>query len=539
MRSFRNVALGLLGAAALASASDVHDLKTDSFSDFIKEHDLVLAEFFAPWCGHCKALAPEYEEAATTLKDKDIPLVKVDCTEEADLCKQYGVEGYPTVKVFRGPDNIQPYQGQRKAPAIISYMTKQALPAVSLLTTETIEEFKTADKVVLVAFFEADDKHSNTTYSETAESLRDNYLFGATSDAALAKAEGVKVPGIVLYKTFDEGKNVYEEKFEKASIEKFAKTAAVPLVGEVGPETYAEYMAAGIPLAYIFAETPEERAELAETLKPVAQKHKGAINFAVIDAKAFGAHAGNLNLEVDKWPAFAIQETVKNQKFPYDQSKKLSESDVSKFVQDFVDGKVEPSIKSEPVPEKQEGPVQIVVAHNYQDIVMDEEKDVLLEYYAPWCGHCKALAPKYEELASLYTSNPTFAKQVTVAKVDATANDVPEEVQGFPTIKLFPAGSKTPIDYSGSRTIEDLANFIKENGKYKVDAYVPANETGEEADMPDAEEMGRQAAAATEKASETAKGVKESVVSVAGEAAETIKSAVMDSDGDQADHDEL
>ena len=57
--------------------------------------------------------------------------------------------------------------------------------------------------------------------------------------------------------------------------------------------------------------------------------------------------------------------------------------------------------------------------------------------------------------------------------------------------------------------------------------------------MPDAEEMGRQAAAATEKASETAKGVKESVVSVAGEAAETIKSAVMDSDGDQADHDEL
>ena len=147
---------------------------------------------------------------------------------------------------------------------------------------------------------------------------------------------------------------------------------------------------AGIPLAYIFAETPEERAELAETLKPVAQKHKGAINFAVIDAKAFGAHAGNLNLEVDKWPAFAIQETVKNQKFPYDQSKKLSESDVSKFVQDFVDGKVEPSIKSEPVPEKQEGPVQIVVAHNYQDIVMDEEKDVLLEYYAPWCGHCKA-----------------------------------------------------------------------------------------------------------------------------------------------------
>jgi protein disulfide-isomerase A1 len=62
---------------------------------------------------------------------------------------------------------------------------------------------------------------------------------------------------------------------------------------------------------------------------------------------------------------------------------------------------------------------------------------------------------------------------VTIAKVDATANDVPDEIQGFPTIKLFPAGSKdSPVDYAGSRTIEDLANFVKENGKHKVDAYV-------------------------------------------------------------------
>jgi protein disulfide-isomerase A1 len=121
MRNFRNIALGLVGAAAVASASepasDVEVLTTDTFPSFIQENDLVLAEFYAPWCGHCKALAPEYEEAATTLKDKDIKLAKVDCTVESELCQSFGVEGYPTLKIFRGPEKVSPYSGPRKAQA--------------------------------------------------------------------------------------------------------------------------------------------------------------------------------------------------------------------------------------------------------------------------------------------------------------------------------------------------------------------------------------------------------------------------------------
>lgn len=125
-------------------------------------------------------------------------------------------------------------------------MTKQSLPAVSTLTAETIEEFKTADKVVLIAYFAADDKESNSTFNAAADLMRDDYLFGATNDAALAQAEGVKQPSVVLYKDFDEGKNVFEENFDVDAISQFAQTSSTPLVGEVGPETYAGYMAVSV-----------------------------------------------------------------------------------------------------------------------------------------------------------------------------------------------------------------------------------------------------------------------------------------------------
>lgn len=74
---------------------------------------------YAPWCGHCKALAPEYEKAADTLvaSGKDLPLIKVDCTEEQDLCQKYEVQGYPTVKLFKGPENHIAYPGGRNAEA--------------------------------------------------------------------------------------------------------------------------------------------------------------------------------------------------------------------------------------------------------------------------------------------------------------------------------------------------------------------------------------------------------------------------------------
>lgn len=94
---------------------DVAVLTESNFSDFIKTNKYVMVEFYAPWCGHCKAMAPEYAAAATELKgweNEKVVLAKVDATEESELAESYDVEGFPTLFFFIDGEH-KPYPGQR------------------------------------------------------------------------------------------------------------------------------------------------------------------------------------------------------------------------------------------------------------------------------------------------------------------------------------------------------------------------------------------------------------------------------------------
>lgn len=116
------------------------------------------------------------------------------------------------------------------------------------------------------------------------------------------------------------------------------------------------------------------------------------------------------------------------------------------------------------MPKNNKGPVKVVVGKTFDSIVMDPKKDVLIEFYAPWCGHCKQLEPVYSSLAKKYKGQ----KGLVIAKMDATANDVPSDrykVEGFPTIYFAPSGDKkNPVKFEGGdRDLEHLSKFIEEH----------------------------------------------------------------------------
>ncbi len=103
---------GGVSESVFVDDKDVFVLGDANFTEFVTTNPYVLVEFYAPWCGHCISLAPEWASAASILKG-DVPLAKVDATIHAELAQKFGVQSYPTILFFI--DGIpKPYTGERE-----------------------------------------------------------------------------------------------------------------------------------------------------------------------------------------------------------------------------------------------------------------------------------------------------------------------------------------------------------------------------------------------------------------------------------------
>ncbi|EFY85555.1 Protein disulfide-isomerase erp38 [Metarhizium acridum] len=157
----------LAAAAAVATArSAVMDLTPSNFDKVVLESGKpTLVEFFAPWCGHCKNLAPVYEELALAFehaKDK-VQIAKVDADAERGLGKRFGIQGFPTLKYFDGKsEKPEEYKSGRDLESLTQFLTEKAgvkakkkleMPSeVVMLTDKSFAETIGSEKNVLVAF---------------------------------------------------------------------------------------------------------------------------------------------------------------------------------------------------------------------------------------------------------------------------------------------------------------------------------------------------------------------------------------------------
>lgn len=356
--------------------SEVVHLNTESFDPVLKEESSVLVMFYAPWCGHCKRMKPEYEKAAAKMKADGIHgmLAALDATKESSIATRFAVRGYPTVKYFSYGD-FKFDVNVREVQKIVEFMKEPKEPPpppppekpwseepseVVHLVEENYKTFLKKKKHVLVMFYApwcGHCKKAKPEFTAAADKFKDDpkiefAAIDCTTQQTLCSFNEVK--GYPTFKYFS-----YYSKNTK------------PYNGGRLEADFIRFMS-----------DPDN---------PATVSHEP-------EAEDWGSYPGAADVV------------------------KLSDTNFS------------PSIAA--------------------------KEPTLVMFYAPWCGHCKKMKPDYSKAAGDLKAAGIPGK---LAVVDCTVNpEVTEKykITGFPTIKLFAAG-RFVSDYRGARIAADIIAFMK------------------------------------------------------------------------------
>ncbi|XP_060642671.2 protein disulfide-isomerase A2 [Anolis sagrei] len=461
-------------------------LDKQRFAQALQENRLLLVLFHAPWSDLCQALAPEYSKAAVMLKEEGsggaLRLASVDGTQELELRKEFGVAGFPTFKLFREGDRSHPidYKGEREAEAIVAWMKRKARPSAPLLTAEEeVTAFLGAHPVSAIGFFHDPEGQEARLFCKVADDMDDGIVAVALTDRpALFHKYGVLGETVALFRRMDtEGSDVPRVDFpvdEELSLDEtelahFLVVQSLEPVVEFTNQNSSRIFGAKVPnhLLLFLNKTEGPHPGLLEGFRGAAPTFRDQVLFVVADVGGDGASLLHFfGLKSHQVPALRFIHIETNQKYSLDieEGQGLSANTINTFCQDVLESRVQPYFMSEEPPSDwDQRPVKTLVGQTFEQVALDESKDVFVKFYAPWCPHSKAMAPAWEQLGQRFQDR----QDILIAEMDATANEVPGlPIRAFPTLYYFPAGKgREMTEYQGDRDLESLSMFLENRGE--------------------------------------------------------------------------
>lgn len=251
--------------------------------DFSNLSQTTFIKFYAPWCGHCKALAPKFEALSNDPEMKDIVFAQVDCTVETSICGKHGVRGYPTVKLFINGSFID-YDAAREVDDMKFWIQSMFKPILQEKSFSAAQD--EAKKNHKTSFFFVRTNNPDH-YEELLKSFKGKVAFGyekSDLEEFIAVREGIEIK-------FTGEQTVSE-------IAKFIRQNSIPFFTHLSPANFGLTLNSGAPLI-IFHGKKEESEEEIKTLTELAKSRKIAANFGFLPADEISAQFVEEELKFD------------------------------------------------------------------------------------------------------------------------------------------------------------------------------------------------------------------------------------------------
>jgi len=439
------------------------------FGSAIKEYDNVLVNFMALWCRYSKKLKPEWKKLADNLKaDKSyaVTLAKVEAYDEKKLAEQYGVEGFPTIKMFIKGTPYD-YNGERTQEALqefVDRMTKRSLKTVD--SVADVENY--LKQYEWVGILAGSDSSAQSVVQDVAFKTGDVLFLTTTSDPVKSKyniADGQ----FVLVNNISQDPAVDKDALTADSLTKFIETNKFPAVARFTKGTAERVFLSEDPSLLLI--TKGDSGTEVDAFKAANKQLAGKIFMSTVN---YNDEIGkllteNLGVAETDLPSVRIVRPDRERIRKYGLEGAITSDSIVGFYNDYTNKKAKRFYLSQAPPADDPNLVKTVVTSTFQNIVLDGNKDVLLHIWAPWCGHCRAMMPVYDNVARKTREVENFV----VAKIDASVNDLEGfglDIVEYPTILLFKRNDKSnPIEFKDERNEYKFNDFIRANAAVNLE----------------------------------------------------------------------
>jgi protein disulfide-isomerase A1 len=259
-----------------------------------------------------------------------------------------------------------------------------------------LKKLQDANEAVVLGVFGSDTDTHATAFKEFTGASKVELAFAMTSSPDLLKHLDAKANTIVVLKDFifDDKRSDFTDydSSKNDEVEAFLGTATTPLIQEFTQDKSNKIFGSVIRKhVLVFTDSNQTyHTKTIEAIKGVAQSYKGQVLVVTIPVDNKGI-LGYFELEEKDCPKVIVVDMEKNMK-KYPLEGDITADNISNHVKSFFAGDLKPHLKSEePTPADIAGPVKVVKGKNFKEMILDSDHDVMLEIYAPWCGHCKKL----------------------------------------------------------------------------------------------------------------------------------------------------